>query len=264
MTDHRRLPVCERFGDGLVLTCPYIVDVEQERPGIHNRNAMPWARMFCADPAVAERGSVTDLAARRRIALAPGRLVLLPPDRLYAFDFEPGMRMAAFHFRLEGSPGCDVFAGLAPAWRDDAGALAAAVCTAARRGEDFAAAVALRGLLLQAAALFAPARPPSAGRFAPVLAAIEARCRADLGVAGLARTAGMGREHFARSFRRQLGVSPREHLHRRLTRHACVRLLAGAKVKEVAAELGFSSEFVFSRFFRRRTGGTASAFRISG
>lgn len=251
------------LGDGLALACPYIVEVEQEAPGIHNRNAMPWTRLFLADPDAPELGAVIDLAVRRRIALRPGRIALLPPDRMYAFDFEPGMRMAAFHFRLEGSPGCDAFTGAAVAWRDDRPGLAGQVCAAVRAAEGFAAATALRGLLLQAAALFAPAEAPLAGRFAPVLAAVEARCRADLAVSALAGLADLGREHFARSFRRQLGVSPREHLHRRLTQRACVLLLAGAKVKEVAAELGFSSEFVFSRFFSRRTGRSPRAFRLT-
>lgn len=73
-------------------------------------------------------------------------------------------------------------------------------------------------------------------------------------------TLGIGREHFTRGFRKRLGISPREHLHRRLTQRACLHLLAGAKAKEVAAELGFGSEFVFSRFFKSLTGQAPSTY----
>lgn len=262
MTAHRRIADFERWGDRLLLTCPYVVDVDQAPPGIRSRNTIPLTRLFAMDPDAADGlGAVTDRAQRRRWALRPGGILLLPPERAYAFDFAPGMRMAACHFRLESAPGCDVFAHGHPRWRDDRPDLAAELGRAARAGGGFAAAVAFRGLLLQAAALFIAGAPPAPGRYAATLARIEERCRADLPVTALAAELGVGREHFARGFRRALGVSPREHLHRRLTQRACLLLLAGRKVKEAAAELGFSSEFVFSRFFRRRTGQPPSAYR---
>lgn len=246
----------------LTLTCPYVVDVEQDGPGIHNRNTIPLARLFALPPHGPDgRGLVTDLESRESFPLAAGGLLLLPPDRAYAFDFLPGMRMAACHFRLECAPGCDVFSGRPPQGRSDRADLATALCAIAAGESGLGAAVAFHGLLLQAAALFITGEPPSPGRYAAVLERIERSCRADLAVADLARGLGLGREHFARGFRRRLGVSPREHLHRRLTQRACLRLLAGDKVKQVAADLGFSSEFVFSRFFKRRTGQSPSAYR---
>ncbi len=245
----------------MALSCPYIVEVEQDQPGIHNRNTIPLARLFAMHPdGAAGLGSVTDLATRTRWPLHPGGLLLLPPERAYGFDFLPGMRMSACHFRLESSPGCDVFAQRAVAWRSDHGILVRDLCLAAHAGEDLGAAVRFRGLLLQALGLFLDVGPPSPGRYAAVLEGIEQRCRADLPVTALAASLGIGREHFTRGFRKRLGISPREHLHRRLTQRACLRLLAGAKVKEVAAELGFSSEFVFSRFFKRRTGQAPSVY----
>lgn len=263
MTGHRHLAELERTGDRLALTCPHIVAVDQAPPGLCNRNTLPLARLFAVDPdGPAAAGAVTDLAARRRWALAPGGLLLLPPERAYAFDFATGLRLIACHFRLESAPGCDVFAQRQVAWRDDRADLARALREAARDGGDLGAATRFRGVLLQAIGLFLAAEPPAPGRFAAVLAQIEAHCRADLAVDSLAAAAGLGREHFARSFRRRLGIAPREHLHRRLTQRACLRLLAGARVKEVAAELGFSSEFVFSRFFKRRTGSPPRAFRL--
>lgn len=246
----------------LTLTCPYVVDVVQDGPGIRNRNTIPMARLFAMSPHGPDGlGRVTDLARREVFHLAPGGILLLPPDRAYAFDFLPGMRMAACHFRLESAPGCDVFSGRLPLWRHDHADLAGGLCAIAAGETGLAAAVAFHGLLLQAAALFITGEPPAPGRYAAVLERIERSCRADLAVADLAHGLGLGREHFTRGFRRRLGVSPREHLHRRLTQRACLRLLAGDKVKRVAADLGFSSEFVFSRFFKRRTGQSPSAYR---
>ncbi len=256
MSGHRHLTHFERHGDQLVLTCPYAVDVIQAPPGIDNRNSLPWSRLFLMDPDGARgTATVTDIAARRRHPLLPGQALLLPPDRLYGFRFHPGMRMIALHFRLEWAAGCDVFSG-----RNKCESLTShthlihAAYLALRSPEDVRGVASLRGILLQLAGACIGDVPLIAPRLQNVLAFIEKNCRADCLIDDLAVLAALSREHFSREFRRQVGIPPKEHLHRRLIQHACTALLAGKKVKEVAAALGFTNEFYFSRFFKRRTG----------
>lgn len=261
---HRRLTEIERHGDHLGLSCPYVVDVVQEAPGTDNRNTMPWSRLFLMDPrGPAADDRVTDLAARRPHPLMPGRTLFLPPDRLYGFRFAPGMRMIAYHFRLEWAPGCDVFSGADRCLEiADAAPLIGAAYAALETGEGLAAATILRGILLALAGrCLSEPRVPSP-RIRTALELIERGCRADLRVPELAHAAGLGREGFSRIFRREVGLSPQEHLHRRLVQRAAGLLLDGKKVKETAEALGFSTEFAFSRFFRARTGVPPRNFRL--
>ena len=260
MSGHVHLRSFEQHGDRLVLTCPYAVTVVQEAPGIDNRNAFPWSRLFLMDPAGSNGAdAVTDLAARRRHPLRPGEVLFLPPDRLYGFRFSPGMRMIACHFRLEWALGCDVFSGRtaceALTGCGDLITRAYAAAAAAESAHGGLGAVAeLRGILLQLAGRFIRDVPTIAPRLQAVLAHIAGNSRADLAVDELAAIAGLSREHFSREFRREVGMPPKELLHRRLVQRACSSLLAGERVKDAAEQLGFTSEFYFSRFFKARTG----------
>lgn len=262
---HRHLPAIERQGNALALDCPYLVDVVQEQPGIDNRNALPWSRLFLMHPdGPAADDAVTDVLARRRHPLRPGGVLLMPPDRIYAFRFHPGMRMLAAHFRLEWAPGCDVFAGRSACVAIDGQAeLVRRAYAALAAGEDLRAAAVLRGILLLLAGpcIGTPrAIPP---RLREVLDRIEADCRADLAVGALAQRAGLSRERFSRVFRAAVGIPPMEHVRRRLAARACTLLLEGLQVQEVAERLGFSSPFWFSRFFKDRLGVPPRAFRLS-
>ncbi len=261
---HRHLYAIERHGDALNLTCPYLVEVIQAEPGIDNRNVLPWSRLFLIDPdGPAAADEVTDVVLRRRYTLHPGGVLLMPPDRLYAFRFHPGMRMLAAHFRLEWAPGCDVFSGrsgcaVIPGQAD----LIRRAYAALAAGEDLKAAATLRGtLMLLAGPCIGPLRPLPA-RLRSVLDRIEADCRADLAVGELAAVAGLSRERFSRVFSETIGVPPMEHVHRRLTARACALLLDGLLVQEVSEQLRFSSPFWFSRFFRNRMGVPPRDFRL--
>ena len=261
---HRHLHTIERQGDALSLTCPYAVDVVQAEPGIDDRNAQPWSRLFLMHPeGPAADDAVTDVVARRRHPLRPGVALLLPPDRLYGFRFHPGMRMIAMHFRLEWAPGCDVFAGRSAciALPDATDPIRRAYAALAA-GEDVRAAVALRGTLMLLAGPCIGSLHPLPPRLRTVLDRIEADCRADLAVGELAALAGLSRERVRRVFRSVVGVPPMEHIRRRVTTRACALLLEGLQVQEVAERLRFSSPFWFSRFFRDRLGVPPSRFRI--
>jgi AraC-like DNA-binding protein len=277
MPEHKHLHWFEHHHGLLRLVCHYFVDVDG--PEIHNRNAMPWSRLFLVGAHSAPEGSrVTDIAARGReriFPLAPGAVLFMPPGRLLGFDFSPAMRMLAFHFRLEVSPGQDVFAGRDTcALRHDRAALVEAAYAAVHGPHHLGTVTFLRGLLLALASDFLDVDldavqrlQSSRHRFAPALEHIEANCRADCAVTDLADLMGMGREHFTRQFTRHLGMAPKEWLAERLLERACARLLAGERVQEVAANLGFTSPFYFSRFFKARTGLSPKQFglqRLSG
>ena len=271
MPDHRRLPDAERFGDLLHFSCPYIVDVDQDQPGIHNRNALPWSRLFLIHPDMpAGNHAVTDVASGQRHRLTPGSVLLMPSGMLLGFDFAPGLRMVACHFRLEWAPGCDVFAELHRCVSLPGNSTSIRDAAACLNGTGYSAIVRLRAVLLSLASQAitldldeVKRRFAAQGRFAPVLQRMANHVRPDLPIRALAKQLGMGREHFTREFRRHFAIPPKEHHHRLLMQRACALLLAGNRVKDVAETLGFTSEFYFSRFFKQHTGIPPRDFRAA-
>jgi AraC-like DNA-binding protein len=267
---HQHLHWFEHHHGLLKLVCHYFVEVDG--PEIHSRNAMPWSRLFLVDPTwVADGSEVRDVAGDGAVfPLTPGAVLFMPPGRLLGFDFTAELRMLAFHFRLEVTPGHDLFSGRTTcALRHDRGDLVRAAYAAVRGPHHLGAVTLLRGLLLMLASDFIDGDLGDLGRqqavrhrFAPVLKHIDADCRIDLKITELAELAELSREHFTRQFRRDLGIGPKEYLSGRVLERACARLLAGERVQEVATALGFASPFYFSRFFKAQTGITPREFGL--
>jgi len=73
----------------------------------------------------------------------------------------------------------------------------------------------------------------------------------------LAKTVGLSQNHLIRLFRRDLQSTPGQYWDRLRVEHARSRLLQpGARVKEIALELGFGYLSHFSKWFKRHTGAT--------
>jgi AraC-like DNA-binding protein len=81
-------------------------------------------------------------------------------------------------------------------------------------------------------------------------------------VAALAKAAGLSRAAFARRFLAELGVPPLRHLTAIRMQRAAKRLAeSDDSLAAVAAEVGYDSEFAFSRAFKRHMGEAPASFR---
>jgi AraC-like DNA-binding protein len=78
----------------------------------------------------------------------------------------------------------------------------------------------------------------------------------------LAKLAGLEVGHFVRTFRQQVGITPKRYFMKR-RRAVCRRMLAGSKlpIKEIAFDLGFSRLSDFSTWFRETEGVSPRQFR---
>lgn len=81
-------------------------------------------------------------------------------------------------------------------------------------------------------------------------------------VAQVARSVGLSRPAFARRFVEQTGTSPLRHLARRRMERAAELLAdANARLAQIAAHVGYDSEFAFNRAFKRHHGIAPGTFR---
>jgi AraC-like DNA-binding protein len=97
---------------------------------------------------------------------------------------------------------------------------------------------------------------------ARALAAMKAEPARRWTVAALSRVAGLSRAPFARRFVRATGTSPLRWLAEHRLGIARSRLLASdATLASIAAQVGYRSEFAFSKAFKRRFGIAPAFFR---
>lgn len=106
----------------------------------------------------------------------------------------------------------------------------------------------------------AGAEPDAAIRRA--IALVESAIDRRRSVESLARAVGLSRAAFTRRFREATGESPDRYFTALRLEQAAERLLSGdASLAEIARDVGYASEFAFSRAFKRRYGVAPGIYR---
>jgi AraC-like DNA-binding protein len=99
-------------------------------------------------------------------------------------------------------------------------------------------------------------------RIRRALALLRARPNKELNMDELASQVGLSRSRFYDLFHLSTGHSPRAYLDMLCIESAIAKLASGsAKIAEVSAELGFSAQSNFTRFFQHRVGVAPSEYR---
>jgi AraC family transcriptional regulator len=99
-------------------------------------------------------------------------------------------------------------------------------------------------------------------RLRRVLAYVEEHLAEDISVADLANVACLSVFHFARAFAATMGVPPHRYVSQRRLESAKEMIATGrASLSEIAIDCRFSSQWSFTRAFRRATGMTPSEYR---
>lgn len=92
----------------------------------------------------------------------------------------------------------------------------------------------------------------------------DARYAEPLGVAELARAAGMSPAHFSRAFRKTFGESPHAYLlTRRLERAAALLRTTDNSVAAICVAVGLTSIGSFTTSFKRMFGATPTSYRAA-
>lgn len=196
-------------------------------------------------------GCISSWTPQGTIRLHPGEGLLLPPGHSHAFRYPRGSRYVSWKFTWSGpGPAEAVHLAAQPGWRGIAAALAAGPTAAARPH------------LLAAAMRIAGAPPPATGFAAGLISLVDAHPERSWSVAALARCLDLSPGHASARFRAEQGIALKRWLDVRRA-EAAGRMLAGSDlgIAHIADACGFSDQFAFSRFFRRVTGTSPSAFR---
>lgn len=170
------------------------------------------------------------------------------------------------HFKLELYPGVDVFSGGLHRICENSPSL--------RKEADEIFAEPDPVLMLSRCREFAlrfchrhwPERyelnPDKIRPFEELLNYIRGNVHAELGVAGLAERMHRSAGSFSREFHAAFRQTPKQYLQNELYRKAAQMLQDPSEsVKTVAEKLNFSSEFYFSKFFKRLSGISPRAYR---
>ena len=100
--------------------------------------------------------------------------------------------------------------------------------------------------------------------FSEVLTLIEGKLGADLKIEELAQKHGTSLHAFSMSFNRNIGMSPKAYLKRRLNQEAILLLTnTNFKIRGIADKLKFYDEYHFSRFFSQMNGVPPIRYRMS-
>jgi len=278
------------YGEGNQTIAPEFLHIEtiSARSSQHEWTISPHAHPGIFQLLVLEAGHGELVSDTGTTALHPVSLVTVPSGSVHAFRFAPdaqgwvlSLADALLHDRrLAGLLGDETLAAghgarhrpLPPASAARLGWLMADLAGAAAQGAGKLPASLVAGLALvltlAAEGLAAAAsKPPPGGQDALVARfkrLVEAHYTQGLGVQDYAARLATTAPTLTRACRAVLDQAPAEVVQQRLLLEA-MRLLTytAASIGQIAASLGFADPAYFARFFKTRTGRTASDFRAS-
>lgn len=206
--------------------------------------------------------------SRISFPLEENHVVFVPPNISMNYAFTPGT-IIGIHFYLEAFPGLDLLEGEQPKNlpADSVGIDPAEVLKLLAGEETVGQSLRMTAEILKCVAHISTKDTDTIKhqlalkyKYKVLVNYIEEHLSASLTVEALADQMGLTRDQLSKRFRKDFGEPLKHYVSRMLTRRASRLLLSGCNVKSTASNLGFSSEFYFSRFFKKHMGMTPSDF----
>jgi len=200
--------------------------------------------------------------------LEPGHAYILPLHTDLALYCPKRMDKFYIHFRLE-LYGRDLFSGAGKCLVRNLGMPAVQRIVRMAGNNDTRVALRLRAEVLTVLAEWAAIDQEDfhvsrqiMQKYQGVLSFIQQESRAGLTMEEVSRYSSLGAASLSRQFKKDTGIPLKKYIEEKLVQKAKEELILTPKrVNEIAAELRFSDEFYFSRFFKKMTGVPPRVYR---
>lgn len=202
--------------------------------------------------------------------LRPGNVYLFPLGHPYRFEGNGGFEKWFFDFRAEVFPGWDVFEKTPPGQSFSMkGDPVIQKLLASLDGQNLKTLVEATGLLWQCLSRFVNVdeadfhqKTALGEKYALLRGMVANASFAEIRIGRLAAGMGMSASVLSKRFRADTGLTLERFIaHEFVERARNQLLLTPLRVREIASVLGFTSEFYFSRFFRKHTGQSPREYR---
>lgn len=202
------------------------------------------------------------------VRLRPGRIFILPDERVASYSCSTPIKLLWIHFRLEFIPGISLFGGKepvdSPATKEDRHLFKYLLdgfdqCSGRKMLGKY---ISLLKLLENRIPVEKQEFSSEAKRFMPFLRMLRDAPREAFDLKKIARKAGMHPTYFSNCFKKVFGVSPSKyHLTQRLLLAQKLLRTSDLTLGEIADKCGYNDQFFFARIFKRELGVPPGMFR---
>jgi YesN/AraC family two-component response regulator len=240
---------------------------------LHGKNTLPMNRIYVIYK-VKNRGKsyIANHSSNieQKIILLPGHIYFMPKDQTLEYNFAPRVKLAAYHFSMEVTPGIDLFDSEERFMEREISTTQLEDLKSIVNNQDGMGDMArLYGFLYSQAGRFSKKtvcdfehESSAMKQFDKLIEFIESEADAQTTVGSLAEMMNLNQDTLSKRFIRASGIPLKTFMTRSLVRKAVQVLLAtDLKISDVSIKLGFSSEFYFCRFFKKHTGMTPNSYR---
>jgi AraC-like DNA-binding protein len=234
-------------------------------PEFKGLNTLPINRLYLA----LETCGTIQWGKQKEINLTPGSITFMPYNIPLSYSFQPG-KMIAFHFNIEIFPNSDLFYGERNCLQLHNQQICENVFETIKNCKNINDILSIQQNLILLSSKFLDKDFSFYSKHLGLIKKhkrlinyIDHNLDANLTVDSVATYLDFTRDQLSKSFKRDLGFPLKKYISHLIIRKASEQLLLNKSVKEVADELKFSSQFYFSRFFKKHTNISPSLYKVS-
>ena len=206
------------------------------------------------------------LEEKRRVYLEKDLFSFTTCDTPMRLRYSTANEHCCIHFRYELFPGVDIFSGIHKRYKIEDESLKEKVKAVFAEKDQMRKIAMAEHIASEVALMYWPEKLPldieKMMQFSKLFQYVKEHLNSQLSIGDMAAFMGWSDAYFSRVFHSVFHITPKQYLIRELLVLATGLLNdTGKSIKEVAAELKFSSEFNFSRFIRHYTKSSPSELR---